>query len=62
MSEERYCAEVRQDGTVRRVIVCDDVVWARKELGGIWADCGTTNVAVDEPLPAQFSGAAAEAA
>ncbi len=48
---ERYCAEITEGRVVVRVIVCDDIEWARAELSGTWVDCGTYLPAIGDVLP-----------
>ena len=38
-------------GVVLRVIVCDDISWARAELDGEWVDCDTYLPAIGDVLP-----------
>lgn len=35
---ERLLAELDDNGTVRRVIVCDSIEWAEEHLGGRWVE------------------------
>lgn len=51
MSAERYCAQITSERVVLRVIVCDDISWARAELDGDWVDCDTYLPAIGDVLP-----------
>lgn len=51
MSAERFCALINEDRVVVNVIVCDDIAWAVRELGGSWVDCGTFLPAIGDVLP-----------